>query len=66
MMEQTENNDTLHRCIICEQPKSEGIMICDELICDECESEMVQTDVKDEKYDFFIHQMRQIWYQKNA
>jgi uncharacterized protein (DUF983 family) len=55
-----------HRCIICEQPKLYGIMICSEFICEDCESEMIQTDVLDEKYPFFIHQMRQIWYRKNA
>jgi hypothetical protein len=26
----------------------------------------VHTDVKDEKYPFFIHQMKQIWYKQNA
>jgi hypothetical protein len=54
------------RCIICEQPKLYGIVICAEFICDDCEAEMIRTDVLDAKYPFFIHQMRQIWYRKNA
>jgi hypothetical protein len=26
----------------------------------------VGTDVQDEKYPFFIHQLKRIWYKKNA
>lgn len=55
-----------HTCIICDQPKPDGIMICSEFICDDCESEMVQTDVLDAKYPFFIHRMNKIWYKMNA
>ena len=53
-------------CIICNQPRKEGIRIISEFICDACEAEMVKTDVQDAKYPYFIHQMRQIWYRKNA
>jgi hypothetical protein len=53
-------------CIICGEVKEEGIRIVSEFICEACEAEMVHTDVKDEKYPFFIHQLRQIWVQKNA
>ncbi|CAH1226958.1 MULTISPECIES: sigma factor G inhibitor Gin [Paenibacillus] len=55
-----------HVCIICEEKKREGIFIVSEFICDACESEMVHTDAQDAKYPFFIHQMKQIWVQKNA
>lgn len=53
-------------CIICGQPKEEGILIISEFICDDCEAEMVHTDVRDAKYPFFITQMKQIWYRMNA
>ncbi|EOS53324.1 MULTISPECIES: sigma factor G inhibitor Gin [Paenibacillus] len=53
-------------CIICGEPKTEGIHIVSEFICDACEAEMVRTDVQEEKYHFFVHQMKQIWVQKNA
>jgi hypothetical protein len=53
-------------CIICNEPKAEGILVVSEFICEECEAEMVRTDVQDAKYPFFIHQMKQIWYSKNA
>ncbi|WP_166245765.1 sigma factor G inhibitor Gin [Paenibacillus turpanensis] len=56
----------LQPCIICGQVHSEGIMIIDQFICSACESEMVRTDVMDAKYPFFIRQMRQLWYRKNA
>ncbi|CAG5087886.1 Sigma-F transcribed protein [Thermobacillus xylanilyticus] len=53
-------------CIICGQEKEFGITIISEFICESCEAEMVRTDVKDEKYPFFIHQLKRIWVQKNA
>ncbi|SFF30921.1 Inhibitor of sigma-G Gin [Paenibacillus catalpae] len=55
-------------CIICGENKAEGegIRIVSEFICETCESEMVRTDVKDAKYPFFIHQMKQIFIEKNA
>ena len=53
-------------CMICLQERDEGIRICEEFICLSCEREMVSTDVKDERYPFFVHQMRQIWHHKNA
>jgi Inhibitor of sigma-G Gin len=45
-------------CIICGEKKEDGIFILSEFICDTCEAEMVRTDVMDEKYPFFIHQLK--------
>jgi hypothetical protein len=53
-------------CIICGHLKTNGIRILSEFICESCETEMVQTDVQDVKYPYFIHQMKQILYRKNA
>lgn len=53
-----EHNNT---CIICGQQKAEGIFIVLEFICQDCEVEMVHTDVQDEKYPFFIHQLKRIF-----
>ncbi|MDQ1910972.1 sigma factor G inhibitor Gin [Paenibacillus sp. GD4] len=53
-------------CIICGHSKENGIMIISTFICEDCETEMVRTDVRDAKYPFFIHQMKQILYKKNA
>ncbi|TDF91619.1 inhibitor of sigma-G Gin [Paenibacillus piri] len=55
-----------HNCIICGQNKEQGIIIISEFICEDCEHEMVQTDVMDAKYPFFILQMKQILYKKDA
>ncbi|TVY06826.1 sigma factor G inhibitor Gin [Paenibacillus cremeus] len=65
-MDETQQHEPVSSCIICGQAKEEGIMIISEFICEDCESEMVKTDVSDAKYPFFIHQMRQILYRKNA
>lgn len=51
-------------CMICELPRPEGIHICDQFICSDCEEEMVRTDVRDEKYPYFITQMKRVWYMK--
>ncbi|MFK7696830.1 sigma factor G inhibitor Gin [Paenibacillus sp. HJGM_3] len=62
MEEEVQNT----KCIICEQEKPLGIRICSQFVCDECESEMVNTDVSDARYPFFIHQMNKIWYRVDA
>lgn len=56
----------VQNCIVCREDHSLGIVINDQFICHTCEQEMVKTDVRDEKYLFFIQQMKQIWLKKNA
>ncbi|WP_139492616.1 sigma factor G inhibitor Gin [Brevibacillus dissolubilis] len=58
--------NAIQQCIVCDRQQAVGIAICDQFICYSCEQEMVKTDVRDEKYLFFIKQMRQIWLKKNA
>jgi hypothetical protein len=53
-------------CIVCGRTGQEGITVVSEFICELCEAEMVKTDVMDEKYPFFIHQLKRLWYKKNA
>jgi len=53
-------------CIVCGEPKDEGITIVTEFICNSCESTIVQTNVEDEKYPFFVKQMRQLWVKFHA
>lgn len=48
-------------CIVCRQPKTEGIRIWEQFICVSCEREIVQTDVEDAKYPFYIERMKRIW-----
>lgn len=63
-----QNNREQQHCIICGEHKTEeeGIRIVTEFICGSCEMEMIRTDVRDAKYPFFIHQMKQIFMEKNA
>ncbi|WP_084134501.1 sigma factor G inhibitor Gin [Paenibacillus harenae] len=63
-----QNHEHYNHCIICDQLKAEGqgIRIVSGFICETCEEEMVRTDVRDDKYPFFIHQMKQIFLEKNA
>ncbi|MFC4768512.1 sigma factor G inhibitor Gin [Effusibacillus consociatus] len=49
-------------CIVCREPKSEGIRIWEQFVCVSCEREIVQTDVEDEKYPFYIERMKGIWF----
>ena len=58
-MEPTESKT----CIVCERERKEGIMIVNAFICESCESEMVRTEVEDERYPHFVSRMRQLWYQ---
>lgn len=53
-------------CIVCNQPKTEGITIVSQFVCEECESEIVHTNADDAKYHFFIRQLKQIVVPKNV
>lgn len=53
-------------CMICGRDELDGIMICEQLICDECEKEIVRTDVKEERYHYFVDQMKKIWFRKTS
>jgi hypothetical protein len=53
-------------CMICGHVRFEGIRILAAFLCDDCESELVATDVQDKKYPFFVHRLRQLSYKKDA
>jgi hypothetical protein len=53
-------------CIVCGEPKEEGMTIVTEFICTSCESEMVHTKVEDERYPFFVRQLKQLWVRFHA
>lgn len=48
-------------CMVCRAEKEYGIRIFSQFLCTDCEREIVQTDVEDEKYPFYIDRMKQIW-----
>ncbi|RYL89800.1 sigma factor G inhibitor Gin [Sporolactobacillus sp. Y61] len=47
-------------CMICNQLKSEGLHIGNQLICDSCRRTIVKTDVTDWKYGFLIKKLSQL------
>ncbi|WP_027415740.1 sigma factor G inhibitor Gin [Aneurinibacillus terranovensis] len=53
-------------CIVCGKQGTEGLFIFNSFVCKNCEQEMVATDACDDKYLYFIKQMRQIWMKQNA
>jgi hypothetical protein len=65
-MEMPNREQQEQKCIICEQHRQDGITICSEFICNDCESEIIKTDALDARYPYFITQMRRIWYKKDA
>jgi hypothetical protein len=49
-------------CRICGRPQPNGItVVADFFICESCETEMVNTSVEDEKYPFFVRQLKPLW-----
>jgi len=53
-----------HICLICGHKERNGIFIHGGFICDHCEDEMVHTEVQDEKYHYFIEQLKRLWLKK--
>ncbi|WP_374723886.1 sigma factor G inhibitor Gin [Calidifontibacillus erzurumensis] len=47
-------------CVICEKKKEKGIHLFTEFICSDCEQEMVSTETKDEKYKYYINQLKKV------
>lgn len=49
-------------CMVCGRPQANGITVAAEFfICESCEAEMVNTSVEDEKYPFFVRQLKPLW-----
>ncbi|SMO81882.1 sigma factor G inhibitor Gin [Melghirimyces algeriensis] len=55
-----QRNDRI-RCIVCNEWQEDGIEVLDEFICESCEQEIVKTDVKDQKYPYFVTRLRNLW-----
>lgn len=47
-------------CVICEEHKEKGIYLYFRFICSECENEMVSTETDDEKYKYYLDQLRKV------
>ncbi|MGR6009400.1 sigma factor G inhibitor Gin [Bacillus cereus] len=47
-------------CIVCETERKEGIYVYNNLICYECEKDMVNTETNDQKYIYYLKQLRKL------
>ncbi|QWG61562.1 sigma factor G inhibitor Gin [Bacillus mycoides] len=47
-------------CIICETKRGEGIYVYNNLICYECERNLVNTETTDPKYIHYLKQLRKL------
>lgn len=48
-------------CIICHVQKGDGISICGQFICSDCERDIVHSDVQDAVYQHYVEEMKRIW-----
>lgn len=45
-------------CIVCEKKKEEGFHLYTSFICSECHQKIINTDVTDKKYRFYVKQLK--------
>lgn len=50
----------LKRCGICEEEKQAGIHLYTMFICSECEHNMIHTEPREEKYNYYLHKLKNI------
>ncbi|PTM54851.1 sigma factor G inhibitor Gin [Desmospora activa] len=48
-------------CLVCQKEQAKGIKILDEFICEDCEQDIVNTKVEDERYPQYVIRMRNLW-----
>ncbi|UOQ83827.1 sigma factor G inhibitor Gin [Gracilibacillus salinarum] len=53
-------NNNMHCCGICNQMRTEGILLFGFYICHECEKEIVATNPSDESYQYYVEKLRSI------
>lgn len=50
----------MNRCIICDEMKEEGIHLHMLFICGPCEHNMIHTDVREEKYRYYVQKLKNV------
>lgn len=50
----------LQRCIVCEEPKLEGIRLRNSFFCQACEHNMVHTEVREQKYRYYVEKLKSL------
>ncbi|MFC2948803.1 sigma factor G inhibitor Gin [Virgibacillus sediminis] len=56
-MEQPKSHE---RCGICEEEKALGIHLYTMFICSECEKNMIHTEPREEKYNYYLRKLKNI------
>ena len=51
---------TNEKCTVCERSNALGIHIFDVYICNDCEREIVSSDVSDEFYRYYLQKLRKL------
>ncbi|MEW9675329.1 sigma factor G inhibitor Gin [Lentibacillus sp. L22] len=51
---------SLERCGICEEEKDKGIHLYNLFICCECEHNMIHTEPREEKYQYYLQKLKNI------
>ncbi|MCM3762611.1 sigma factor G inhibitor Gin [Alkalihalobacillus oceani] len=47
-------------CVLCKQQKEDGIQLCEVHVCEECEQKLVDVNVDDEVYPFYVVELRRL------
>ncbi|WP_017729539.1 sigma factor G inhibitor Gin [Halalkalibacterium ligniniphilum] len=47
-------------CLVCEQQKPSGMQLGTSFICETCEREIVQTEIDDAAYLFYVKKLRNL------
>ncbi|WP_096186125.1 sigma factor G inhibitor Gin [Evansella halocellulosilytica] len=55
-----EKKDCFQECLICKEKKEAGIHLVNFFICKHCERDVVESDVEDESYDYYVEQLSQV------
>ncbi|MBY7141581.1 sigma factor G inhibitor Gin [Virgibacillus sp. NKC19-3] len=50
----------LERCGICEEEKVKGIHLYTMFICSECEYNMIHTEPREEKYNYYLRKLKNV------
>lgn len=59
-MKSLTKNHTGEICVVCEQSKKNGIHLYTRFICKDCEAEIISTDTGDERYRFYLRQLKKV------
>lgn len=48
-------------CVICGQSKRQGLSICQQFVCDECELAIIGADSQSEDYNVLLNKLKVVW-----